>query len=104
MAPETEQGGPAGYAAGQGIHGAVPQQVHVIDRVCPGRHARDQARDFHVRAGPALAAGPDVLRGQLAKPGALCQGHHRTRPACDTRFGSPDNARIFARLCTNRTY
>ena len=64
-------------AAEQGAHRAVPQQVHVIDRIGPGGHPGDQARDFHLSVDPALAARPDVLRDQLAEPGALRQGHYR---------------------------
>jgi len=44
--------------AEQGAHRAVPQHVHVIDRV----RARDQGRHLQVRVHPALAAGADVLR------------------------------------------
>ena len=58
----------------------MPQQVHVIDAVRAGRHARDQARDLQVRVDPARAAGPDVLRDQAAQPGPLRQGHHRDQP------------------------
>ncbi len=49
-------------AAGQRGHRAVPQQAHVIDRIRPGGHPGDQARHLQVRADPALAARPDVLR------------------------------------------
>jgi hypothetical protein len=63
--------------AEQGAHSAVPQQAHVIDAVRAGRHARDQARDFQARVHPALAAGADVLRDQVAQAGALREGHHR---------------------------
>ena len=64
-------------AAEQRAHRAVPQQAHVIDRISPGDHPGDQARDLQVRVDPALAARPDVLCDQAAEPGALRQGHHR---------------------------
>ena len=35
--------------AEQHIHGAVPQQVHVIDAVRPGGHPGDQAGDLQLR-------------------------------------------------------
>jgi hypothetical protein len=54
----------------------VPQQVHVLDAVRPGGHARDQAAGLQVRVHPALAAGPDVLLEQFRQPGVLGQGHH----------------------------
>ena len=66
-------------AAEQRAHRAVPQQVHVIDVVRPGRHPRDQARDLQVRVHPAFARA-DMLRDQAAQPGALRQGHHRDQP------------------------
>ena len=68
------------HPAEQGIHRAVPQQVHVLDAVRPGRHARDQARDLQVRVDAALPARPDVLRDQAAQAGAPGQGHHRDQP------------------------
>ena len=67
-------------SAEQGAHRAVPQHVHVIDRVRPGRHARHQARHLQVRVDPALAAGPDMLRGQIAEPGSPGERHHRDQP------------------------
>jgi hypothetical protein len=42
--------------AEQGIHRAVPQQVHVVDRIRARGHPGDQARDFQVRVDAALAA------------------------------------------------
>jgi hypothetical protein len=67
-------------AAEQGIHRAVPQHVHVLDRVRADRHARDRARHLQVRVDAALAARADVLRDQFLQPGALSQGHHRDQP------------------------
>ena len=66
--------------AEQGVHRAVPQQVHVIDAVRARGHPGDQAPDFQVRIDAALAARRDVLRDQVAEPGALRQGHHRDQP------------------------
>jgi hypothetical protein len=58
----------------------VPQQVHIINGSRASGHPGDQARDFHVRVDPALAARPDVRGDQLAEPGALRQRHHRDQP------------------------
>ena len=66
--------------AEQGVHRAVPQHVHVIDAVRARGHPGDQARDLQVRVDAALAGRRDVLRDQLAEPGALRQGHHRDQP------------------------
>ena len=77
-------------AAEQRAHRAVPQQVHVIDAVRARSHPGHQARHLQVRvdaASPARSA--SVITG--------------TRPACDTRFGSSNDACVFARLCNNRT-
>ena len=67
--------------AEQGAHRAVPQQAHVVDRISPGRHARDQARHFHGGVDAACAAWADVLRYQDAQPGALGRAHHRHQAA-----------------------
>jgi hypothetical protein len=67
-------------AAEQRAHRAVPQQVHVIDRIRPGSHPGHQARHLQVRVDPALAAGPDMPGDQIAQPGALRQRHHRDQP------------------------
>ena len=67
-------------AAEQRAHRAVPQQVHVIDAVRARRHPGDQARDLQVRVDAAFPARADVLRDQVAEPGALRQGHHRDQP------------------------
>jgi hypothetical protein len=66
--------------AEQRAHRAVPQQVHVIDRIRPARHPGHQAPDLQVRVDPALDAGPDLLRDQIAEPGALRQRYHRDQP------------------------
>ena len=63
--------------AEQGIHRAVPQQVHVIDAVRAGRHARDQAGNLQVRVHPHSPAGRTCSATRLRQPGALRQGHHR---------------------------
>ena len=63
------------------VHGPVPQQAHVIDRIGPGGHARDQAADLGRRVHPALAARADVLREQFRQPAPLRQGHHGHQPA-----------------------
>jgi hypothetical protein len=67
--------------AEQRAHRAVPQHVHVIDRVRARGHARGQGRHLQVRVHPALAGRADVLRDQLAEAGAPGEGHHRDQ-AC----------------------
>jgi hypothetical protein len=74
------QRGRGADAAEQRAHRAVPQQVHVIDVVRAGGHPGDQARHLQVRVDSAVAARADVLRDQVAQPGALRQGHHRDQP------------------------
>ena len=61
-------------------HRAVPQQVHVLDAVRPGGHARDQARDLQLRVDPARPAGPDMLSDQAREPSPLRQCHYRDQP------------------------
>ncbi len=63
--------------AEQGIHRAVPQHAHVLDRVRASCHARDQARHLQARVDAALSAGADVLRDQVRQARALGEGHHR---------------------------
>jgi len=63
--------------AEQHVHGPVPQQAHIVDRVS----ARDQAADLQVRIYPARATGPDMLREQFRQAGALREGHHEHQAA-----------------------
>jgi hypothetical protein len=67
-------------AAEQRAHRAMPQGDHVIDAVRPGGHPGDQARHLQVCVDAAVAARPDVLRGQVRQPGALGEGHDRDQP------------------------
>ena len=87
--------------AEQPVHRAVPQHVHVIDRIRARGHPSDQARDLQMRVDAALAARPDVLRDQVARPARSARAITGTRPACDTRFGSSNDACVLARLCNN---
>ena len=98
----TERGRGADPAE-QPVHRAVPQHVHVIDRIRARGHPGDQARDLQMRVDAALAARRDVLRDQVARPARSARAITGTRPACDTRFGSSNDACVFARLCNNRT-
>ena len=91
-------------AAEQRAHRAVPQHVHVIDRIRARRHARDQGRDLQVRVDAASAAGRTCSATRSGSPARPARAITGTRPACDTRFGSSNDARVFARLCNNRTY
>ena len=79
-------------AAEQRAHRAVPQQVHVIDAVRARRHPGDQARDLQVRVDAAFPARADVLRDQVASPARCARAITGTSPACDTRFGSSNDA------------
>ena len=90
--------------AEQRCHRAVPQQVHVIDAVRARGHPGDQARDLQVRVDAALAARRDVLRDQVRQARRAAPAPSPgPGPACDTRFGSSNDACVFARLCNNRT-
>ena len=75
----------------------------VIDAVRPGGHPRDQARHLQARVDAALAARPDALRDQVVRPARCASAITGTRLTCDTRFGSSNDACVFARLCNNRT-
>src|SRR5690348_7203594 len=50
---------------------------------------------------PAGRTGPAARSGSPARCARAITG---TRPACDTRFGSSNDACVFARLCNNRTW
>jgi hypothetical protein len=90
--------------AGQGVHRAVPQHVHVIDAVRARGHPGDQAPGFQVRIDAALAARRDVLRDQVRQAGALRQGHHRNQPGVRHEIRVVERCAVRARLCNNRTY
>jgi hypothetical protein len=79
-AQERPQGGRCPHPAKQERHRAMPQQVHVIDTVRPGRHSRDQAAHLRARVHPGRAADPDIPGGKLRQPAAPRQGHHRDQP------------------------
>jgi hypothetical protein len=74
---ERPQRGRGPDAAEHLWHGAVPQDIHVIDAVRPGGHPRDQAGDLQVRVHAGPAGNPDVLAGQVRQAAAPGQGHHR---------------------------
>jgi hypothetical protein len=57
----------------QPAHRAVPEQVHVIDRVGAGHHPRDQGRDLQVRIDATSPAQVNVLLDELLEPGPLGQ-------------------------------
>jgi hypothetical protein len=61
-------------------HRAVPQHVHIIDRVSARGHACDQAPDLRLRVGPARAADADVPAGQGTQARPLGQRQHRDQP------------------------
>ena len=58
----------------------MPQQRHVIDRVGPGDHPRDQARDLEVGVDATGLVQSDLLADQKVQAGPLGQLHHRREP------------------------
>ena len=78
-------------------HGAVPQDVHVIDAVRPGGDTRDQAGDLQARV--IVTCSP----ARSARPHLCAMAMTGTRAARDTRFGSSYDACVFAGSCDNRT-
>ena len=79
-AQERPQRGRGPHPGEQPAHPAVPQQAHVVDRVGPGDHPRDQARDLQMGVGPTRRADPHVLGDQPLQPGPLSQPQHRRQP------------------------
>ena len=79
MSAGASQRGRRPDPAEQHVHRAVPQQVHVIDRVRARGHPGDQARDLQMRVHAAFAAWPD---GSATRPasGTVREGHHRDQP------------------------
>ena len=57
-------------------HRAVPQEIHVVDRIGARGHAGDQARDLGCRVRAAGPAGPHAGE-QVRQPGAPGKGHQR---------------------------
>jgi hypothetical protein len=78
----------------QDVHCAMPQQVHVIDRVrARGRHCGQ------------LPHSPGRMCSAIRplSPGRVARAITGTSLACDTRFGLSNDACVFARLCNNCT-
>jgi hypothetical protein len=61
---------------GQPPHAAVPQQVHVVDRVGAGDHAGHQRRHLQLGVHPALGLQGELVDDELTQPAGLGQGHH----------------------------
>jgi hypothetical protein len=59
------------------VHRAVPQQIHVLDRVRARDHPRDQRRNLDRRIRRRHG---QPLAQQLGQPGLLGQSHHRRQP------------------------
>jgi hypothetical protein len=81
----------------QSTYPAVPQQIHVVDRVRPADHPGDQREDLRGGVGPGLRRDRQPLDQQGRQPTAVRQRHHRTSPAHDTRFGSSNRTPTAAR-------
>jgi hypothetical protein len=60
----------------QRLHRAVPQEVHVIDRIGPGGHAAGQACDLRGGVDAAGPGGPHA-REQIRQSRAAGEGHQR---------------------------
>jgi len=65
----------------QPAHRAVPQQAHVVDRVGPGDHARDQRQDLQDRVAATGLVDPDVLGDQVLQACPFGKLQHR-RQSC----------------------
>lgn len=59
------------------VHPAVPDDLHVLEAVRAGDHARDQRSDLEVCVGAGRAGHGDVLGDQVCQPGFLGQRHDR---------------------------
>ena len=76
-AQERPKRGRRADTAKQRGHGAVAQQIHVLDVARPGGHPGHQAGHLHLRVHPARPAEPDMLPHQAAQARPLGEGHHR---------------------------
>jgi hypothetical protein len=72
-------------------HAAVPQQVHVLDAVRAGDHARDQCGDLRPGVRAAIGRHRHVLVDPAAQPRPLGQGQdrHQTARGHEIRFVEP---------------
>jgi hypothetical protein len=84
---ERPQGGRRPDPAEHLCHGAVPQDVHVIDVVRPGGHARDQQGIFRPGFTPAGLAIVTCSPARSARPHRWAGAMTGTRPARDTLAG-----------------
>jgi site-specific DNA recombinase len=62
------------------IHPAVAQQGHVIDRVRPGDHPRDQRRHLQMRVHATAFQDPHMVGDQVLEPSPLGQPQDRREP------------------------
>ena len=85
-------------------HRAVPQQVHVIDRV--GAAAMPATRQPTLTSGytPVLAAILTWRRTRASSPARSASAMTGTSPPRDTRFGSSKDAEILSGSCDNCIY
>lgn len=83
----------AGRVAGveRAAHAPMAQQGHVIDRVGPRSHPRDQAHHLQVRVRALVRRHPHVRRDQARQARRLRQRNHRHQPS------RPDQARVIER-------
>jgi hypothetical protein len=84
---ERPQGGRRPDPAEHLCHGAVPQDVQVIDVVRPGGHARDQQGIFRPGFTPAGLAIVTCSPARSARPHRWAGAMTGTRPARDTLAG-----------------
>jgi len=55
----------------------VPQQAHIVDRVGPGDHARDQRQDLQDRVPATRLVDPNMLGDQVMQTSPLGEFQHR---------------------------
>ena len=96
-AQERAQRGRRADPAEQRLHRAMPQQVHVIDRIRARGHARGQAGDLQARVRALVSARVDVRTGKVVQPGALDECGQRAPGRRATPGWGHQTTRTFSR-------